>query len=667
VSRFRPDGAGRVRRRFGAGSDADARITRSLGAPALVAVGLLAMSSTVLVILGIVAGNALGLTPLAFLGAAVFFALTMLTYVEGNSLHPERGGASVFARYAFNELWSFVAGWAILIDYLIVMAIAALAVPHYLAGVWGPAGDPGPELVFAGATIAYVAWANLRGVSAERYRLILWLSLISLVLLAVIAIIGLAQLFDVSLLADAVDFGSEPAFSELVFASVVATMACTGIEAASGLAAEVRVPRVGLRRVTAVGGAGVLILFVTFSAVALMAVPVQDGETALGGALVEAPVLGVAAELEPSWLSDGLLYAVAVVGALVLVQAANGQMLGIGRLAYALGVNRQIPSAVSRLGDRYSTPYVTILVAAAIAFALVLPEDVEFLAGIFAFGAMLAFTLAHLSVIVLRFREPDRPRPFRVPLNVRVRGADVPLPCVAGALMGAAGWVSVLVFFDDARLAGGIWMAAGLTLYVIHRTLGGRPLTKRFTIPEEALREVADTSYGSILVPVFGETLDDDIVGTAGRLASEEADEGEGGAVLEALYVFEIPMSLPIDARVSDDRLAQARHALARAKEVGEEYAGVEVATAMARGRSVGSTIVTEARRRGVEAIVLAAEAPSRIRGGALFGGKGLSRDRFAGDTTRYVIEKAPCKVILTAPPSELDPRVGGDVPTTTG
>ena len=667
MSRFRPDGAGRVRRRFGAGSDADARITRSLGAPALVAVGLLAMSSTVLVILGIVAGNALGLTPLAFLGAAVFFALTMLTYVEGNSLHPERGGASVFARYAFNELWSFVAGWAILIDYLIVMAIGALAVPHYLAGVWGPAGDPGPELVFAGATIAYVAWANLRGVSAERYRLILWLSLISLVLLAVIAIIGLAQLFDVSLLADAVDFGSEPAFSELVFASVVATMACTGIEAASGLAAEVRVPRVGLRRVTAVGGAGVLILFVTFSAVALMAVPVQDGETALGGALVEAPVLGVAAELEPSWLSDGLRYAVAVVGALVLVQAANGQMLGIGRLAYSLGVNRQIPSAVSRLGDRYSTPYVTILVAAAIAFALVLPEDVEFLVGIFAFGAMLAFTLAHLSVIVLRFREPDRPRPFRVPLNVRVRGADVPLPCVAGALMGAAGWVSVLVLLEDARLAGGIWMAAGLTLYVIHRTLGGRPLTKRFTIPEEALRERADTSYGSILVPVFGETLDDDIVGTAGRLASEEADEGEGGAVLEALYVFQIPMSLPIDARVSGDRLAQARHALARAKEVGEEYAGVEVATAMARGRSVGSTIVTEARRRGVEAIVLAAEAPSRIRGGALFGGMGLSRERFAGDMTRYVIEKAPCKVILTAPPSELDPRVGGDVPTTTG
>ena len=74
-----------------------------------------------------------------FLVAGLFFVLTMLTYVEGNSLHPERGGASTFARYAFNELWSFIAGWAILLDYLIVMAIGAFAVSHYLAAFWGQA------------------------------------------------------------------------------------------------------------------------------------------------------------------------------------------------------------------------------------------------------------------------------------------------------------------------------------------------------------------------------------------------------------------------------------------------------------------------------------------------------------------------------------------------
>ena len=71
----------------------------------------------------------------------------MLTYVEGSSLHPERGGASVFARYAFDELWSFIAGWAILLDYLIVMAIGAFAVSHYLAAFWADAGGAGEERV----------------------------------------------------------------------------------------------------------------------------------------------------------------------------------------------------------------------------------------------------------------------------------------------------------------------------------------------------------------------------------------------------------------------------------------------------------------------------------------------------------------------------------------
>jgi len=126
--------------------------------------------------------------------------------------------------------------------------------------------------------------------------------------------------------------------------------------------------------------------------------------------------------------------------------------------------------------------------------------------------------------------------------------------------------------------------------------------------------------------------------------------------MIEALYVHEIPMSLPMDARVPDDKVDRDRRALARAREVGEEYENVEVATAMVRGRSLGSAIVNEAKRRGVEAIVLAAEEPSRIRGGGTLGGLGLARERFAGETTRYVIEKAPCKVILTAPPANGDP-----------
>jgi basic amino acid/polyamine antiporter, APA family len=111
-------------------------------------------------------------------------------------------------------------------------------------------------------------------------------------------------------------------------------------------------------------------------------------------------------------------------------------------------------------------------------------------------------------------------------------------------------------------------------------------------------------------------------------------------------------MSLPLDARLPEAQLQRAREALRRAKAVGEEYEGVEVATATVRARRVGQAIVDEARRRGVEAVVLAAEPPSRIRGGALLGGRG-AMDNFVGDVTKYVVTKAPCQVILTAPPAQ--------------
>ncbi len=651
-----PGGGARVPAGLRRGNEVEARFARSLGEPALFAIALSAIGSSIYYVLGVVAGQAQGLTPVVFAVGALFFVLTMLSYVEGNSLHPERGGAAVFARYAFNELWSFIAGWAILLDFLIVMAIGAFAVSHYLAAFWGGADSGAGAALISAATIGYVAWTNYRGVSAARFRFVLRLTLLSIAVFVALVIIGLVQLFDLSLITGSVDIGGDrPALDDLLFAMVIATVACTGIEAASGLAGEVKVGRAGLRRVVTAGAAAVLLLYVAVSLVALMALPVGDGGTELGGAFVEAPVLGVVSEFSPGWLGEVSRYVVGGVGALVLLQAVNGQMLGIGRLAYSLGTNRQIPSFLSRLDARHSTPYVTIAIASVLAFGLTLSGDLEFLAGIFAFGAMPALTLAHLAVIVLRFREPDRARAFRVPLSVKVGGGSIPLPSALGALMGLSAWVTVIVLHQGARIAGSAWMLGGLVLYILYRRSSGKPLTKRFTIPEAALKEAKEVEYGSILVPVFGRELDDDIVGTAGRLAADEAEEGEGGAVLEALYVFEIPMSLPMDARVAPENVEKGRRALARAKEVGEEYERVEVATAMARGRFTGSAIVTEARRRGVEAIVLAAEAPSRVRGGAVFGGLSRSEERFAGDTTRYVIEKAPCKVILTAAPADPD------------
>jgi basic amino acid/polyamine antiporter, APA family len=298
---------------------------------------------------------------------------------------------------------------------------------------------------------------------------------------------------------------------------------------------------------------------------------------------------------------------------------------------------------------------VIIGIAAALAVLLLLTADLEFLLGISAFGATLAFTIVCLSVCRLRWREPERDRPYRMPLNVRIGGADLPVLAALGTVLSAAAFVGVLAFHGGARWVGLGWMAFGVLLYVYYRTSEDKPLLKRIVVPEKVLtRQRAEAEYGSILVPVLGTPLDDDIVQTAGRLAADESDElGEGGAVIEALWVFEVPMSLPLDARIPDEQLKRARKALARAKAVGEEYEGVEVATAVVRARRAGEAIVHEAKRRGVEAIILAAEEPERTRGGVLFGGKSGLHDTFVGETTRYVVNKAPCRVLLTAPPAE--------------
>jgi APA family basic amino acid/polyamine antiporter len=310
---------------------------------------------------------------------------------------------------------------------------------------------------------------------------------------------------------------------------------------------------------------------------------------------------------------------------------------------------------LGRLHRRFGTPVVIIAAAAVGAAALVAPTDLELLVGIYAFGALLAFTVAHLSVIALRFREPERGRAFSVPLSLTIKGARVPLPAVLGALLGAAGWGAVVVFHAGARYVGVGWLAAGITLYVTYRQVGGNPLLRRVTIPDRALRpEAPESEFGSILVPISGRPLDDDIVQTAARLAGSTHDAlEEEGAVIEAIWVFEVPLALPLDASLPEEQVQRAREALARAKVVGEEYEGVEVATAIVRARRGGEAIVREARRRGVEAIVLAAEEPSRVRGGALLGGAGGPLENYVGEVTRYVIRKAPCRVILTAPAAD--------------
>ena len=640
---------------------------RTLSARALFGLVYTMSVSSVYFALGVVAQRALGLTPLVFLIAGVFFALASMTYVEGAALHRERGGSSVFARYAFNELVSFVAGWVILLDYAILLAVTAFTATNYFAELWDPVGHGALEIVVAIGVIAVVALVNVGGVSVRQLRRGLIVALADIAVQVLLIVLGLALLLDAGAIVDSIDLGGSPAWDDTIYALTIATIAFTGLEAAASLAGETSTTRTGLRRLVGPGVATILLVYVGIAIVGVSALPIAGGADAFGTRDVEAPLLSVADAFSQRWLADALRAAVAATAVIGLLVAANSAMLGISRLAYGLATNRQIPSALGRLHPTRGTPYVLIGLAALVAAALTVPADIDFLVGIYAFGAMLAFTVAHCSIVRLRYREPDRERPYAVPLSVRVRGGSLPLPAVVGALLSGAGWITVLVLHEGARYVGLAWLLGGLALYVIYRRIDGKPLLKRVTVPEHALRgeqrRERRAEFGSLLVPIFGKPLDDDIVQTAGRLSGEVRDElDEEGATIEAIWVFEVPMSLPIDARLPEQQVRRAQEALRRAKAVGEEYEGVHVQTAMVRARRAGEAIVREARRRGVEAIVLAAEEPSRVRGGALFGGSGGPLDNYVGEVTKYVLRKAACRVILTAPAAEQG-RAGSDEP----
>lgn len=637
-------------------------LRRSVGSPILFAVVYTSLASAIYFSLGVISGRALGLTPLVFVIGAAMFGLTAMTYAEGASMHPERSGSTVFARYAFNELVSFVAGWAILLDYTILIAVTAYSATQYLRVFWGTLGHHDEALGLALVFIAIVVLGNIRGLGGRRrVRRISLLVLADLGLQVFVVVLGLALFLDPATLAHSIHLGSAPRWSQLIFALTVVVVAFTGLESAAGLAGEVRIARGELRRVVGVGTATVFLLYAGIALVAVTALPVAHGHSELARHYLNAPVVGLVAHLRPHALAETLRYVVAALGTMTLVAAANSAMLGLSRLAYSLSTNRQIPSGLGRLHPQRSTPYVLIIIAGLIAAGLVIPESLDFLVGIYAFGAMLAFTIAHLSVCRLRYREPDTVRPYRVPLSVQVRGRPLPLPAVFGALASAAGLIAVMILHEPARYVGLGWMLGGLLLYVIYRRADETSLLRRVTVAPEVLRAEPprERDYGSILVPLFGSRLDEDIVQTAARLVSgEQTDEAAiDAATIEAVWIFVIPMSLPLDARLPEAQVKAARQALARAKAVGEEYAGVQVATATVRTRRAGFAIVDEARRRGVEAIVLGAEEPSLVRGGARLGGRGGRLEMFVGDVTKYVINKATCRVIVTAPSASEDER----------
>jgi APA family basic amino acid/polyamine antiporter len=608
------------------------RFERALDAPALASVAYGEIASSIYFALGIVALHALGFAPWVLLVMGALFLVVAMSYAEGTASIPETGGAATFTRIAFNDLVGFITGWALFLDYLIVMAFSALFLPHYLARAVGWTWlrhKPGD--VIAGVIVILIV-ASVRLVRRSQfYRFAILLPVLDLCVQVLLIALGFALVFS----ADALSLGPgmAPSWHGILFALPLAMLAYTGLETVANLAEEAREPGVNLPRSLFSALGLVVIVTVLIAVIGISAFPPHDGKTQLGTDWIKAPLLGITVVIGahlPHWLWLVLRGIVGVSGALVLLASVTTAMGGSTRLAYSLGEHGQIPRAFGRLNRRTLVAPMSIVAVAAVAIAFVVGaslvhDPVGSLASLYSFGVLLAFTAAQLAVIRLRLRRPDLKRPFVVPWTV----GRVPVPSAVGAVLTAAVFVVAMVTHPGARYAGPGWLALGLVIYFSGRFRRGEPLLGRVISSDEQV--LPETHYSSILVPMKLGQIGEEMVATAVKLAQER------GVPVEALYVIVVPLELPLDADMIDKEEAAAA-AIAEAKLLGADH-GVEVRGATVRARTIGGAIVKEAEERGADLIVLGS-APRWRR-----------QSRFFSPTVEYVLKKAPCEVVVVAFP----------------
>jgi APA family basic amino acid/polyamine antiporter len=610
----------------------DESLSRVHGVGALFAAAYGNVGSSIYYALGVTAAFALGLTPVAFVISGLIFACTAATYAEATVMFPEAGGSSSFARHAFNELVSFVAAWGQMLNYTITVAISAFFVPHYLAVFWPWLGGSPGDIVGGAVLIAALAVINIRG-TEESAKLNLILAVADLATQVVLVGIGVVLVLSPQVLVDNIHLGVAPTWSDFALGIAVGMIAYTGIETISNMAEEARDAARTIPRSVGLVVIAVLALYLLIPVVALSAMPVVKDSaghytTALGSTFADDPILGI---VENLGLSSGptevLRYYVGVLAAVILLIATNAGLIGVSRLTYSMGQHRQLPEGLRQVHPRYRTPYIAILIFAAIAIVTLLPGQTDFLATMYSFGAMLSFTIAHVAVIQLRRRQGDVERPWKPALNFRALGAELPLTAVLGGLGTFAAWIVVMALNPRTLIVGTGWMVLGIAVYVLYRRNQRLPLTETVKVLLPEPLGVEEIEYRSVLVAFEdGQPFSEEMVATAVKLASKR----RRGIHIHSLLI--VPTHLPLDAELPVQE-EEAQSKIEQAKLIG----GQRVTGHIERVRpgQAGYDIADEAKLINAAAIIVGL----RHRAGRPLYDK----------TLQTVLGERPCRVIVVS------------------
>ncbi|MFC1913934.1 APC family permease [Chloroflexota bacterium] len=445
------------------------RLKRVLGVAAVFSAGYGNVGSSIYYALGIVALVALGATPIALGLAGILFIFTALTYAEGTAALPEAGGSASFARHGFNDFAGFAAGWALMLSYIVTISISAFTIPPYLGFFW----EPFKTSVFIGtlASISIVFFLmvlNVVGIK-ETSVINIGAAILDIATQVSLVIIGFILLFNPVVIWHRI-IDNWPTGENLILGIALASIAYTGIETMSQMAEETKKPEKRVPKALLMMIVTVLVVFAGISLVSLSAMSPQE----LASEWSRDPVAGIASYIPLEIIRTILKPLIAILAGTILLIATNAGLIGISRLAFSLGSHNLVPSVISRVHSKFKTPYISIILFSLTAILILIPgffvPDVfETMGALYVFGSLLAFMFAHASIISLRIRKPEMPRPFKLAWNIKLKGYEIPISAIIGLTATTTIWLIIMATQPYSRWVGLTWMAIGLTVYYIYR------------------------------------------------------------------------------------------------------------------------------------------------------------------------------------------------------
>ena len=467
--------------------------------------GYAAVGADIYTALGIITLAALGLAPLAFLTAGIVFALVGLCYAELASAYPLAGGGQYFTLRGLGDFAGLVAGSALVLDYTIDISLFTvvafgyinyflpwISLGHHITDftlTLGPIHLAWLWLIESVIGIVVLIWLNVRGIKVStNFNEVI--GTIAIVAQTVIVLAGFVLVWRPEMVANQFLY-QPPTLSQFAFGSSLAIIAFVGLETISQVAQETRRPATIIPRTSIGLVISVLLFAMAFSILANGLLKPTDflGHEGDPVALIAGhiPIIGVVAAP-----------VTALIGFLIVFISANSGVVSSSRLSYSMSQFDLLPHWFARVHKRFRTPARAVVVFGVVAllqtiFAFFTPGPpgksaaIDVLADLYAFGATTGYLLVFISLFVLRFRDPFTPRPYKMPLNIRMtyRGNQVWFP-----VLGVLGFIGVLFFLvmvllthHYARIVGPLWVIAAVVLFILYRRKRGLPMFK--TLPRD--------------------------------------------------------------------------------------------------------------------------------------------------------------------------------------